>query len=64
MKCCDSLEKLRELENFILRSSPYIEEKIKHLDSDIRMRVMSDFDKSNASELKTFLEKLNSFINQ
>lgn len=64
MKCCDSLEKLRELENFILRSSPYIGEKIKHLDSDIRMRVMSDFDKSNASELKNFLEKLNSFINQ
>ena len=64
MKCCDTLEKLRDLENFILRSSPYIEEKIKHLDSDIRLRVMSNSEKSNASELKVFLEKLNTFINQ
>jgi hypothetical protein len=64
MKCCDSLEKLRDLEDFILRSSPYIEERIKHLDSDIRMKVMSDFDKYSASELKTFLQELISLINQ
>jgi hypothetical protein len=64
MKCCQKLEELRSMENFILKNSPYIEEKIKHLDSDLRMRVMSDFEKKSATELKTFLQELISFINQ
>jgi len=52
------LSELRELREFITKKQNYIEAKIQHFDSNIRMSVMSDFDRLAAKELKEFLEEL------
>jgi hypothetical protein len=46
------------LEKFIGQRREYIEAKIKHLDSDIRMRTMSEFERAAQLELKEFLQEL------
>jgi hypothetical protein len=46
------------IENFVIENRTYIEAKIQHFDSNIRMSVMSDFDRLAMIELKEFLEGL------
>jgi hypothetical protein len=46
------------MENYVKDNKEFIERWIKWLDSDIRMRVISDWDKQNKKELKEFLEGL------
>ena len=46
------------IENFVIENRTYIEAKIQHFDSNIRMYVMSDFDRLAMIELKEFLEGL------
>ena len=46
------------IENFVIENRTYIETKIQHFDSNIRMSVMSDFDRLAMIELKEFLEGL------
>lgn len=62
MKCCDTLEKLREMERFLLTQSDYINQKIKNIDSDLRMKVMSDFERKDLQDLKNFLSSLYNLI--
>ena len=52
------LSELRELRELIAKKQNYIESKIVHFDSNIRMSVMSDFDRLAMIELKEFLEGL------
>ena len=52
------LSELRELRELIAKKQNYIESKIIHFDSNIRMSVMSDFDRLAMIELKEFLEGL------
>lgn len=52
------LSELRELRKLITEKRDYIDAKITHLDSNIRLGVMSDFDRLAARELKEFLEEL------
>jgi len=46
------------IENFVIENRTYIEAKIQHFDSNIRMSVMSDFDRLAMIELKEFLQEL------
>jgi hypothetical protein len=46
------------MENYIQDKKEFIEKWIVWLDSDIRMRVLSDWEKENKKELKEFLEGL------
>jgi hypothetical protein len=46
------------LEKFIGQRLEYIETKIRHLDSDIRMRTMSESERASQVELKEFLQEL------
>ena len=46
------------MENYIEDKKEFIEKWIVWLDSDIRMRVLSDWEKENKLELKQFLEGL------
>lgn len=52
------LRRLRDLEQFVIQNRNYIEAKVVHFDSNIRQRVMSDFDRLAMIELKEFLEGL------
>ena len=52
------LSELRELRELIAKKHNYIESKIVHFDSNIRMSVMSDFDRLAMIELKEFLQEL------
>ena len=52
------LSELRELRKLITEKRDYIDAKIAHLDSNIRLGVMSDFDRLSARELKEFFEEL------
>ena len=52
------LSELRELRELIAKKQNYIEAKIVHFDSNIRMSVMSDFDRLAIIELKEFLQEL------
>ena len=52
------LSELRELRELITKEQNYIETKIVHFDSNIRMSVMSDFDRLAMIELKEFLQEL------
>jgi hypothetical protein len=52
------LRRLRELEQFVVQNRNYIEAKVVHFDSHIRLSVMSDFDRLAMIELKKFLEGL------
>jgi hypothetical protein len=62
MKCCDTLEELRKMERFVLSQSNYISQKIKNIDSDLRMKVMSDFERKDLQDLKNFLSSLDNLI--
>ena len=49
---------MTDIKDFVIENRTYIEAKIQHFDSNIRMSVMSDFDRLAAKELKEFLEEL------
>ena len=46
------------IENFVIENRTYIEAKIQHFDSNIRMSVMSDFERLAMIEMKEFFEGL------
>ena len=50
------------MERFVLSQSNYISQKIKNIDSDLRMKVMSDFERKDLQDLKNFLSSLDNLI--
>lgn len=49
---------MTDIKDFVIEHRAYIEAKIAHFDSNIRMSVMSDFERLAMIEMKEFFEGL------
>ena len=52
------IRKLRQVQDYIDEHQDYLRQKIQHLDSSIRMGVLSNFEKNEQKKLKKFLQGL------